>query len=190
MKSAIIAAALLLSPGVVLAQAAEPFTLRSSNFNDNDLMGRPWAGNNPENRNCVGDNRAPQLSWSGAPQGTKSLVLFLHDAEGRNGLGVTHWVAYGIPPEKGGFAEGEIARAPSGFVGGKSSQGLDRYMGPCAPPEHGPHHYNFVAIATDLEPNALPPGLTLAELLAKLDGGHAKSSAGLILRYRYAGQAR
>jgi hypothetical protein len=34
-------------------------------------------------------------------------------------------------------------------------------------------------IATDLEPGALPPGLTHPELMSKLDG-HAKGATGLI----------
>ena len=38
-----------------------------------------------------------------------------------------------------------------------------------------PHHYTFVLIATDLDPKALPPGLTRLELLDKLNG-HAKGS--------------
>ena len=37
----------------------------------------------------------------------------------------------------------------------------------------------FTLIATDLEPNALPAGLTRAELFAKLNG-HTKGAAGLV----------
>ena len=41
------------------------------------------------------------------------------------------------------------------------------------------HHYTFTLIATDLDPKALPPGLTRDELLAKLQG-HTKGAAGLV----------
>jgi phosphatidylethanolamine-binding protein (PEBP) family uncharacterized protein len=51
-------------------------------------------------------------------------------------------------------------------------------MGPCTPPGP-PHHYTFVLIATDLDPKALPPGLTKPELFEKLTG-HVKGSTGII----------
>jgi phosphatidylethanolamine-binding protein (PEBP) family uncharacterized protein len=41
------------------------------------------------------------------------------------------------------------------------------------------HHYTFVLVATDLDPGALPPGLTYAEVMAKLPG-HAKGANGLV----------
>ncbi len=52
------------------------------------------------------------------------------------------------------------------------------YMGPCTPPG-SPHHYTFVLIATDLDPKALPAGLTKLELFDKL-AGHVKGSTGMI----------
>ena len=64
------------------------------------------------------------------------------------------------------------------YVGGKSTQGVGYYSGPCTPPG-SPHHYTFVIIATDFEPKELPPGLTIPELWAKLPG-HAKGAAGLV----------
>jgi hypothetical protein len=36
------------------------------------------------------------------------------------------------------------------------------------PAGYSPRHYTFVLIATDLEPNALPPGLTKDELTARI----------------------
>ena len=38
-------------------------------------------------------------------------------------------------------------------------------------------------IATDLEPNALAPGLTKPELLKSLEGGRALRAASLVLRF-------
>lgn len=166
------------------ALAAEPFLLTSTAFKDGEVLNRKHAGNLPTNPNCVGANVSPQLAWHNVPVGTTSIALLMIDPEGRAGAGVNHWVAYGIPPERGGFAEGEAARPPAGFVGGKSSQGLDHYMGPCTPPGTDWHHYTFVAIATDLPPDALPAGLTREELAAKL-AGHAKGSAGIVGRFRH-----
>ena len=166
------------------AAAADPFTLKSSTFKDGQLMPRKVANKNPQNPNCVGDNVSPQLSWSGAPEGTKSFAILMEDPEGRGGAGVHHWVAYGIPPSVTSFAEGEVSKATDKYVGGKSTQGVGFYSGPCTPPGT-PHHYTFVVIATDLDPKELQPGMTREEFLATLVPpapamSHAKGSAGLV----------
>ena len=165
------------------AAAADPFTLTSTTFKDGQLMPRKVANSTPNNPNCVGENVSPQLSWANPPEGTKSFALLMEDPEGRGGAGVHHWVAYGIPPNVTSFAEGEVSKASDKYVGGKSTQGVGNYSGPCTPPGT-PHHYTFVVIATDLDPKELPPGLTREEFLAKLvpAGGlsHAKGTAGLV----------
>src|SRR5689334_4627661 len=73
------------------------FTLSSSAFKDGTMLEKKNAGNNPKNPNCIGDNISPPLSWSNPPAGTKTYALVMVDPEGRGGLGVNHWVAYGIP---------------------------------------------------------------------------------------------
>jgi len=111
--------------GVALATSAAAqtaFTLTSQTFKDGQLMPRKVANKNAQNPNCVGDNVSPQLSWSGAPEGTKSFALLMEDPEGRGGAGVHHWVAYGIPPNVTSFAEGEVSKESDKFVGGKSTQ--------------------------------------------------------------------
>jgi Raf kinase inhibitor-like YbhB/YbcL family protein len=161
--------------------AAAPFTLTSQTFKDGTMMPAKVANvSNPAmpNPNCVGQNVSPQLSWSGAPEGTKSFALTMVDPEGRGGLGVFHWVSYGIPVNVTSFAEGEVSKASDKYVGGKSTQGVGNYSGPCTPPG-SPHHYTFKVIATDLDPKELPPGLTLPELEAKLNM-HVKGAAGLV----------
>ena len=157
---------------------AQGMSLKSDTFQDGQMMPKKVANKNPANPNCVGDNVSPQLSWSGAPEGTKSYALTMVDPEGRGGLGVFHWVAYGIPPNVTSFAEGEVSKDGEKFVGGKSTQGVGNYSGPCTPPG-SPHHYTFMIISTDLDAKELPPGLTLPELQAKLDK-HVKGAAGLV----------
>src|SRR3984893_9896422 len=160
------------------ANAQSAFALSSTTFKDGTMMPKKVANKNAQNPNCVGDNVSPELSWSGVPAGTKSLALVMVDPEGRNGLNVYHWVSYGIAPTTTGFAEGEVSKETDKYVGGKSTQGVGFYSGPCTPPG-SPHHYTFKIIATDLEPKELAPGLTLPDLYAKLEG-HAKGSAGLV----------
>jgi Raf kinase inhibitor-like YbhB/YbcL family protein len=179
----------LLTAGIFLlaltstASAQAVFTLTSTTFKDGQLMPRKVSNVNPQNANCVGENVSPQLSWSNPPEGTRSFAILMEDPEARGGAGVHHWVAYGIPPTVTSFAEGEVSKPSDKYVGGRSTQGVGNYSGPCTGPG-APHHYTFVLIATDFDPKELPPGLTREELLAKLvpQGGmsHAKGTTGLV----------
>jgi Raf kinase inhibitor-like YbhB/YbcL family protein len=160
------------------AKAEGAFTLTSPDFNDGARLATKNAGNIKSNPNCVGENVSPAFSWSNPPAGTKSYALMKFDPEGRPPGGVSHWVAYGIPMSVTGFAEGEASKPSDKYVGGESTMKLSNYFGPCTPPG-APHHYTFTLIATDLEPGALKPGLTRAELIKELEG-HAKGATGLI----------
>ena len=128
----------------------DPFTLNSSSFKDGTLLPKKMAGDNKANPNCV--VRTSHRRWNGrirlpAPLATR---LLLTDPEGRGGLGVDHWHAYGIPASVTSFAEGETSKPSDKFVGGKGTAGKDFYMGPCTPPG-APHHYTFIIVATDLD---------------------------------------
>src|SRR4029079_12228654 len=186
----------LVASGMVLASfcasqsalaQAKVFEISSKTFKDGQLMPKKVANkSNPgqkANPNCVGENVSPELSWVNPPAGTKSFVILMVDPEGRGGAGVNHWVAYGIPADVTGFAEGEVSKDGPKFVGGKSTQGVGYYSGPCTPPNVQAHHYTFILVATDLEPKELPPGLAKEEVTAKLvpqgSPSHAKGSAGI-----------
>jgi Raf kinase inhibitor-like YbhB/YbcL family protein len=167
-----------------VVHAADPFSLTSTTFKDGQMMPKKVANSLSNNPNCVGENVSPQLSWKGVPDGTKSFAILMEDPEGRGGAGVHHWVAYGIPASVTSFAEGEVSKQTDKYVGGKSTQGVGNYSGPCTPPGT-PHHYTFVVIATDLDPKELPAGLTREEFLAKLVPpapamSHSKGTAGLV----------
>jgi Raf kinase inhibitor-like YbhB/YbcL family protein len=175
------AAVLLWSTSAI---AADPFVVTSTTFKDGQLMPRKVANTSPTNMNCVGENVSPQLSWTGVPEGTKSFAILMEDPEGRGGAGVHHWVAYGIPLTVTSFAEGEVSKPSDKYVGGKSTQGVGNYSGPCTP-AGAPHHYSFVVIATDFDPKELPAGLTREEFLAKLVPAapamtHAKGATGIV----------
>ncbi|MFY9840708.1 MAG: YbhB/YbcL family Raf kinase inhibitor-like protein [Xanthobacteraceae bacterium] len=166
------------------ARAAEPFVLKSPALEDNGQLARKNAGNIATNPNCIGENISPPFAWSNPPEGTKSYALIVVDLEGLAGLGVVHFVGYGIPASVAGFAEGEISKPSEKYVGGKSTPNLPTYIGPCTPPGENWHHYTFTLIATDLDPRALSPGLTRDELLAALKG-HARAASSLIGRFKH-----
>jgi hypothetical protein len=184
------AAALTLAFGFAgtTAHGAGIFTLKSESFDDGKIMPKKATNsrtNAPNNPNCVGDNVSPQFSWTNVPNGTKSFVLLMVDPEGRGGAGVFHWVAYGIPASVTEFAEDEVSKPSDKYVGGKSTQGVEFYSGPCTPPNTTPHHYTFVLTATDFDPKELPPDLTHDEVIAKIappgqPPAHAKGSTGLV----------
>ncbi|HEY5897875.1 MAG TPA: YbhB/YbcL family Raf kinase inhibitor-like protein [Burkholderiales bacterium] len=160
---------------------ATAFRLVSPGMADNTMLAPKYAGNFAKNPNCTGQNVSPALQWSNPPPKTKSYALIVDDQAGRNGLGVSHGVVYGIPADVTSFAEGELAGTPVKFVGGSSLLGV-HYMGPCSPRAQAPHHYVFTLIATDLEPYALKGGMKRDELLKALEG-HGLNAASLVLRF-------
>ena len=163
--------------------ASTVFTLWTPGLADGTKLGIEYSGNVKSNPNCVGQNRAPALAWTNVPAGTASLAIIVHDQQGRGGLGAAHWVAYGIDPALTGFAENEISQPSARFVGGNTVLNTPTYVGPCPPANTGLHYYQFTVIATDLDRNALPAGLSLPELLGRLEGGHAKAAASTVLRF-------
>ena len=183
---------LLLALAALLAACASPssappaatgFTLTSPGRADNAMLAQANAGKNPANPNCRGENITPALSWVRAPAGTRSFAIVMDDQAGRAGLGVNHWVAYGIAPSVTRLAEGEASAPSSKLVMGKNTLGM-AYLGPCPPRGNAPQHYVYTLIATSLPPDALPPGLNKAELMEALKG-KALGAASLVLRYAH-----
>jgi Raf kinase inhibitor-like YbhB/YbcL family protein len=166
-------------------QAADVMTLTSKSFQDGGQLASKYGGNLASNPNCSGENVSPQLAWSNAPPSTRSFAILIVDPDGRRGLGVDHWVAYGIDAKVSGFSEDEVGHSSNRYVHGVGTRGLDIYTGPCAPPGTGLHHYVITLIATDLAPDALPPGLTREEVLKRLDG-HTLAATSLVARSGHA----
>jgi len=174
---------------VPVARAADVLTLTSPAIQDNGTLATKNACSDKQRTpNCVGENISPPLAWSNPPEGTKSYALLLFDPEGRAPAGVSHMVIYGIPADVKGFAEGELSQPSEKFVGGKNLMGVGIYFGPGTPPNTDWHHYTFTLVATDIDPKALPPGLTREELAAALINplqNHVKGTAGLVTRFRH-----
>jgi Raf kinase inhibitor-like YbhB/YbcL family protein len=172
------------SMGSTMQGPVTAFRLTSPGLPDNGMLSPKNVGNDKTNPNCVGSNVSPPLQWLNAPETTRSFAIFMHDHAGRAGLGVSHWVAYGIPANVTSLAEGEVSGPSKNVVRGKGTIGSEFYAGPCPPRGNAPQHYVFTLIATDLEPDALKPGLTETELLESLKG-HTLRAASLALRYAH-----
>lgn len=160
---------------------AAPFVLTSPSFTDGGVLTRKNAADDPM-RMCGGQNVSPALAWSNVPAKSRSFVIFLQDPDGLLGQGVSHWVGYGIPANVTSLAEGELTRGSNHFVGGKGTRDNSLYIGPCPPVGEAPHHYVFTIIATDLEPQALKPGMTRDEVYAAIKG-HTLGGTSIVGKY-------
>ena len=139
--------------------ALSDMTLTSTAFDAGGPIPKKYTGE--------AEDVSPALSWSGAPEGTKSFALICHDPDAPlvkpGTYGFVHWTLYGIPGSVTGLAEGT-----GDFVQGNNDFGNSGYGGPMPPPGHGTHHYFFWLLALDAEPE-LPPGLTMWELLERIE---------------------
>jgi Raf kinase inhibitor-like YbhB/YbcL family protein len=123
-----------------------------------------------------GDDVAPALEWSGAPEGTRSFAVVVHDPDAPLVDGFTHWVAYGIPGDATGLPEGG-----GDALAGTNSFGNQGYNGPAPPPGHGRHHYYFWVYALD-EDVGLEPGLDRRTVLDRIED-HVIEQARLVGTY-------
>lgn len=104
---------------------------------------------------CSGGNVSPALSWSGAPQGTKSFALSVYDPDAPTGSGWWHWLAFNIPATAnqlpGGAGSASGTGLPAGTIQGRTDFGTAGYGGPCPPVGDKPHRYIFTVFALKVD---------------------------------------
>lgn len=109
-------------------------------------------GDIPAHYTCEGDDISPPLSWSGVPQGTKSLALIADDPDAPDPAAPkmtwVHWILYNIPPETHELPEAVTTSVlPDGTRQGLNDWKKTGYGGPCPP--IGRHRYFFKLYALD-----------------------------------------
>jgi Raf kinase inhibitor-like YbhB/YbcL family protein len=141
---------------------ADRFTLTSTDFSAGGKLADSQVFNG---FGCKGGNVSPALAWSGAPSGTKSFALLVHDPDAPTGSGWWHWLVYNIPASvsalPAGAGDPHKKLLPAGALQGRTDFGSAAYGGPCPPPG-SPHHYNFRLYALKVAKLELPANATAA----------------------------
>jgi Raf kinase inhibitor-like YbhB/YbcL family protein len=161
------------------AKAQPGFELTSPAFKDGGFLKRQNVAITDARRECGGENVSPPLSWHNAPAGTKSFAVLMLDPEAVFGFGLSHWIAYDIPPNVNSLAEGEGTKR---FMKGKNYRGFNGYWGVCPPVGDAPHHYLFTVMAMDVSVGVLQDDLTRDAFLAAVKG-KSIGAAGLVGLY-------
>ena len=147
----------------------EPFTLTSTAFEDGGAIPRRFT--------CDDSNVSPNLTWSGAPEGARAMVLIVIDPDARD---FVHWLVYDIEGTPTGSLPTGVSSSPDSPPQGTNSFGKPGYGGPCPP--SGTHHYRFTMSALDevLEVTGTPRVDDLRAAMA----GHVLADATLTGTYR------
>ena len=118
----------------------DTFTLESKTLGGNSTTLEEFNG-----FGCTGENTSPQLSWSNAPEGTKSFAITMYDPDAPTGSGWWHWVVFDIPSDVNELLKnaGNIEKGlmPKDAIQSLTNYGVPGYGGPCPPENHGLHQY-------------------------------------------------
>jgi len=142
-------------------------------------------GHIPRKYTCEGSDVSPPLSWSGVPDGTKSLILIVDDPDAPDPkapkMTWVHWVLYNLPATSTGLPEA----VPTGGLPAGTREGLNDwqrrgYGGPCPPIGRHRYFHKLYALDTVLPDLGEP---TKADL-EKAMHGHVRAEAELIGTYQ------
>ncbi len=115
---------------------------------DDVAEGRPLA----DAQVAAAGNTSPQLSWSGAPEGTKSFTVTCFDPDAPTPSGFWHWVLVDLPADVTSLDTGAASRdLPGSSFHCRNDGGTQGFMGAAPPPGDQVHRYFFVVHAVTEE---------------------------------------
>ncbi|HET8582946.1 MAG TPA: YbhB/YbcL family Raf kinase inhibitor-like protein [Jatrophihabitans sp.] len=159
------------------------FEVRSDDVADGETMSRAQVSGV---FGAGGEDVSPQLSWSGAPDGTQSYAVTVYDPDAPTASGFWHWAVFNIPADVTSLPSGASgSNLPDGAVELKNDGGTVGYIGAAPPPGHGPHHYHVVVHAVDVPKLDVPADATPAFLGFNLFG-HTLGRAMIVPVYEVA----
>jgi len=162
---------------------AATFTLTSEDIFHGKLMSKT---HEYQGFGCVGKNLSPQLSWSGAPEGTEAFAVLVHDPDAPTGSGWWHWQIVNIPKTTtsipAGAGDSASKRLPKQSIQIKNDYGVTGFGGACPPKGHGVHRYQFTihALSKKLE---LPADASAA-LTGYMVKAHSLASSSIEALYK------
>ncbi|GAA3296925.1 YbhB/YbcL family Raf kinase inhibitor-like protein [Dactylosporangium vinaceum] len=124
-----------------------------------------------------GDNVSPELSWGGAPAGTRSYAVTVYDPDAPTGSGFWHWAVANLPATTTTLPAGAGIAPPA--VQLPNDARLPQYVGAAPPEGHGEHRYFITVHALDVEDIGVAPDATPA-MLGFLMLGHTLARATLV----------
>jgi Raf kinase inhibitor-like YbhB/YbcL family protein len=138
-------------------------TVTSADFTEGQALPKDCWGSG-----MGGADRSPQLSWSGAPEGTRSFAVSCFDPDAPTGSGYWHWAVYDLDPSTtelpAGAGDGKPGSLPAGAITLPNEARVEHYIGAAPPQTTGVHRYFFVVDALDVSHLDLPHGSTPAVL--------------------------
>jgi Raf kinase inhibitor-like YbhB/YbcL family protein len=159
------------------------FTVTSAEVTDGEQLPLPHVSGV---MGAGGEDRSPQLSWSGFPEGTRGFAVTVYDPDAPTVSGFWHWVVTGIPASvtelPGGAGSQSGAELPAGALQLRNDAGFAGYVGAAPPAGHGPHRYYVVVHALDVEDMDVPADASPAFHGFNLFG-HTLARATLVVTY-------
>lgn len=158
-----------LSPGNAPMPSLSTFQVTSTAGRDGGVL--------PVEHTCDGAGVSPELSWSGAPAGTREFAVLMTTLPG-DGTTKWNWVLYGIPAATTGLSRASTGIGTQGYGSDGPSPG---YQPPCSQGP-GAKVYTFTVAALSAPP-VLPTGRVTGLMLTDAIRPLTLASASISLHY-------